>query len=78
MLKLRKHIVDRQQLKPDPQVLRQLPRILNRPQRRVLLGIPTPTTFSAPSASTAIAATSAESIPPLNPTSTLLNPHFRT
>ena len=31
------------------------------------LGMETPTTFSAPSALTAMAATTAESIPPLNP-----------
>src|ERR1700679_1117215 len=40
------------------------------------LGIPMPCTFSAPSASTAIAATSAESIPPLSPTIAFLNPHL--
>ena len=38
----------------------------------------TPKTFSGPSASAAITATSAESMPPDNPTSTDLNPHLRT
>ncbi len=41
------------------------------------LGMETPTTFSAPSASTAIAATTAESIPPLKPSTADLKPHFR-
>ena len=41
-------------------------------------GMPTPTTLSRPSASTAIAATSAESIPPESPMTTRLNPFFRT
>ena len=40
--------------------------------------MPTPITFSAPSASVAMAATSAESMPPLRPTSALLKPHLRT
>ena len=40
------------------------------------LGMETPTTFSAPSASTAIAATTAESIPPLNPSTADLKLHF--
>ena len=38
----------------------------------------TPSTFSAPSASTAMAAVNAESTPPLNPITTRLNPFFRT
>ena len=42
------------------------------------LGMPTPSTFSAPSASTAMAATSAESMPPESPTSAFLKPHLRT
>ena len=42
------------------------------------LGMPTPSTFSAPSASAAMAATSAESIPPLSAITTLLKPHLRT
>ena len=42
------------------------------------LGMPTARTFSAPSASAAIAATRAESMPPLKPTMTLRNPHLRT
>ena len=41
------------------------------------LGIDTPTTFSAPSARTAIAATTAESIPPLKPSTADLKPHLR-
>ena len=41
-------------------------------------GIPTPATFSRPSASTATAATSDESMPPERPMTTRLNPFFRT
>src|SRR5438046_7419537 len=41
-------------------------------------GMETPSTLSAPKASTAMAATTAESIPPLRPTSTFLNPHLQT
>ena len=41
-------------------------------------GIDTPTTRSRPRASTASAATSAESMPPLSPTTTLLMPHLPT
>ena len=42
------------------------------------LGIETPITFSGPRASTAITAVSAESMPPLSPTTTLRKPHLRT
>ena len=42
------------------------------------LGIDTPFTLFAPSASTAIAATSAESIPPLSPSTTDSILFFRT
>ena len=42
------------------------------------LGIPMPRTFSAPRASVAMAATSAESMPPLKATKAFLNPHLRT
>lgn len=42
------------------------------------LGIETQCTFSAPRASTAIAATSAESIPPERPISTEAKPFLRT
>ena len=41
-------------------------------------GIETPNAFSAPSAVTASDATTAESMPPLSPTSTFLNPHLCT
>ncbi len=41
-------------------------------------GIDTPCTCFAPSASTAIAATSAESIPPDNPITTSVKPFLRT
>jgi hypothetical protein len=41
-------------------------------------GMVTPTTASGPRASTARAAVSAESIPPLNPTTTSRNPFFLT
>ena len=41
-------------------------------------GMSTPTTWSGPSASTAIAATSDESTPPDNPIRTLVKPFFRT
>ena len=41
-------------------------------------GIDTPWTFSAPSALTAIAATTAESMPPLNPSTADLKPHLWT
>ena len=41
-------------------------------------GMPTPATFSRPSASTAIAATSDESIPPESPMTTRLKPFLRT
>ena len=40
-------------------------------------GISTPSTFRAPSASTAIAAVRAESMPPDRPSRLRLNPHFR-
>ena len=40
-------------------------------------GMPTPVTFSAPSASTAIAAVSEESMPPLSPINTREKPHLR-
>ena len=43
-----------------------------------LLGMATPFTRLAPSASTARAATSAESIPPDKPTTTLRKPFFST
>ena len=43
-----------------------------------LLGIATPFTRLAPSASTASAATKAESIPPDSPTTTLRKPFFST
>ena len=46
------------------------------PRDEYWLGIETPTTFSGPSASTAIAATTAESIPPLRPSTADLKPHF--
>ncbi len=41
-------------------------------------GMSTPTTWLGPSASTAIAATSDESMPPDNPMSTSVKPFFRT
>lgn len=41
-------------------------------------GMETPYTFSGPTASQAIAATSAESMPPDSPISTERNPFFRT
>ena len=40
-------------------------------------GISTPSTFAGPSASHAIAAVSAESIPPERPSTTCENPHLR-
>jgi hypothetical protein len=43
-----------------------------------VLGIETPCTLSAPSASTAIAATSEESMPPDSPSTTLRKPFFAT
>ena len=42
------------------------------------LGMATPVTFSAPTASTAMAAVSAESMPPLKPIITCRKPHLRT
>ena len=48
------------------------------PEEEYGLGMPMHVTFSAPSASAAMAATSAESMPPLSATTTLLNPHLRT
>ena len=46
------------------------------PREEYGLGMETPTTFSAPSAFTAIAATTAESIPPLNPSTAERKLHF--
>ena len=40
-------------------------------------GMPTPVTLRAPSASTAMAAVSEESMPPLSPMSTRSKPHLR-
>ena len=40
-------------------------------------GMPTPVTFSLPTASTAITAVRAESMPPLKPISTFEKPHLR-
>ena len=42
------------------------------------LGIVSPRTFSGPSASAAMAAVTAESMPPLRPRQTVENPHFVT
>ena len=59
-------LMDRQQLEPDAEVLaRAHGRRQSDPLEEYSLGMPMPITFSAPSASTAIAATRAESMPPL-------------
>ena len=70
---------------PIGSVINSIPRFLANACASALLpseeygpGMDTPRTFSAPSASTAMLATTEESIPPLRPTNTFLKPHLRT
>ena len=60
-----------------PKVCRQFASIGDRSLgRKISMDILAPITFSAPMASTAMAAVKAESIPPLTPTMALRKPHL--
>jgi hypothetical protein len=69
---IRQTAADADHLKADAEVRRQLAAVVDGARRGIRARHADPSTFSAPSASLAMAATSAESMPPLSPTSTLL------
>jgi hypothetical protein len=65
---------DRHEREPDAEVLRERFRVGDEPGDENGPGMPTPNTDCGPSAFAAIAATTAESMPPLSPTTAVRNP----